>query len=176
MALLLKLGFGYLLRDGLLDAEQSRKAQAFFRENFVFIDPTAPTGECYYQGRFLIRTRKAQDNMNVVLRFCPQPEALFVDTPWGRSLNPLAVTQTEVVDEEEADLLEQEGDNIDLVIRFKNIDAIINLIGRERVDMVGLLLENVVQLTGNVGHLFKLGALAKNIETELGLATVMPSQ
>ena len=169
MAVLLKLGFGYIMRDCLLDQEQSEKAMAFFEENFIFRDPNAPDGQRFYQGRFLFRTRKPGDNMNVWLRFCPQPDVLFVDTLFGRSINSLKVVETEVVDEEEAGRLEHDPDKVDLVIRFKDIDSIVGLIGNEDVDIVGLLLKNVVQLTGNVGHLFKLGAIAKNIEIELGL-------
>ena len=169
MAVLLKLGFGYVMRDCLLDKEQSEKAMAFFDENFVFTDPRAPGGQRYYQGKFLLRTRKPGDNMNVWLRFCPEPEELFTDTPWGRSINSLKVVEADVVDENKAARLERDPDNVDLVVRFKDIDSIVGLIGREDVDIVGLLLENVVQLTGNVGHLFKLGAIAKNIELELGL-------
>ena len=169
MALLLKLGFGYIMRDCLLDKERSEKAMAFFNENFIFRDPNAPNGQRYYQGKFLLRTRKAGDNMNVWLRFCPEPDELFVDTPFGRTINSLHVVDTEVVDEGKANALEKNPDKVDLVIRFKDIDSILGLIGRDNVDIVGLLLENVVQLTGNVGHLFKLGAIAKNIELELGL-------
>lgn len=172
MAVLLKLGFGYIMRDCLLDKEQSDKAQAFFDENFIFRDPNATGGQRFYQGKFLLRTRKPGDNMNVWLRFCPDPGDLYIDTPFGRSINSLKVVEADVVDEKEAAKLERNPDKVDLVIRFKDIDSIVGLIGRENVDIVGLLLENVVQLTGNVGHLFKLGAIAKNIEIELGLVKV----
>jgi len=169
MAVLLKLGFGYVMRDCLLDKQQSEKAMEFFAENFIFRDPNASDGQRFYQGKFLLRTRKPGDNMNVWLRFCPEPDQLFVDTPFGRSINSLKVVATDVVDEEEAARLECDPDKVDLVIRFKDINSIVGLVGREDVDIVGLLLENVVQLTGNVGHLFKIGAIAKNIELELGL-------
>ena len=169
MAVLLKLGFGYIMRDCLLDKKQSEKAMAFFDENFIFRDPNATNGQRFYQGKFLLRTRKPGDNMNVWLRFCSEPDELFIDTPFGRSINSLKVVETDVLNEDEAARLEKDPDKVDLVIRFKNIDSIVGLVGREDVDIVGLLLENVVQLTGNVGHLFKLGAIAKNIEIELGL-------
>ncbi len=169
MALLLKLGFGYIMRDCLLDREQAEKALAFFDENFVIRDPNAPGGQRYYQGRFLLRTRKPGDNMNVWLRFCPEPDELFVDGPFGRGIDSLKVVQADVVDEAEAGRLESDPDKVDLVIRFRDIDAILGLVGNEDVDIVDLLLKNVVQLTGNVGHLFKLGAIATNIEIELGL-------
>lgn len=170
IALLLKIGFGYVLRDSLLNRKQAEKALAFFNENLLIIDPAAPGGERYYQGKFLFRTRKPGDNMNVWLRFCPEPGKIFIDTPFGRTINSLAVVDTKVVTEKEAERLEHDIDKVDLVVRFKDIDSIIALIGRDDVDMVGLLLENVVQLTGNVGHLFKLGAIAANVEEELGLA------
>ena len=169
IALLLKLGFGYIMRDCLLDRERTEKAIAFFDENFVFRDPNAPNGQRFYQGKFLLRTRKASDHMNVLLSFCPEPNEIFVDTPLGRSINSLKVVETEVIDEGKADALQRNPGKVDLVIRFKDVDSIVGLIGRDNVDIVGLLLENVVQLTGNVGHLFKLGAIAKNIELELGL-------
>ena len=107
--------------------------------------------------------------MNVWLRFCPEPDDLFVETPSGRTINSLKVVAADVVDEAEADRLERDPDKVDLVIRFRDIDAILGLVGNDDVDIVGLLLKNVVQLTGNVGHLFKLGAIARNIEIELGL-------
>ncbi len=169
LAILLKLGFGYIMRNCLLDRERSQKAMAFFEENFILLDPCAADGRRFYQGKFLLRTRKPGDHMNVCLRFCPEPDELFVDMPFGRSINPLKVVAADMVDETEADRLELDPDLIDLVIRFKDIDSIVGLIGDTDVDVIGLLLKNVVQLSGNVGHLFKLGAVAKNIEIELGL-------
>ena len=164
MAVLLQAGFGYIMRDGLLN-HREEKALAFFRENFVFTDPQAPGGERYYQGKFLIRTRKPGDDMNVYLRFCPDPEALFRDGELIES----KVVATSVMTEEEADVLAQDPDKVDLVINFKDVESITGLLGRPNVDMTGLLLENLVQLTGNVGHLFKLGAIAKNVELSLDL-------
>jgi len=169
MAMLLKLGFGYVMRDSLLDKSRAQKALTFFNDNFVFDDPNAHNGTRYYQGKFLIRTRKPGDNMNVYLQFCPKPDDLFVDTPFGRCLNSLAVINTDVLTEKQAEQLANDPTQVDLVICFKDIPAILDLIGRPELDMVGLLLENVVQLTGNVGHLFKLGAIAKETELTLGM-------
>ncbi len=170
MALLLKLGFGLVMRDSWLDQDQSEKAMTFFKDHFVITDPNALGGERYYQGKFLMRTRKAKDKMNVYMTFCSKPEALFVDTPFGPCLNPLAVVDTKTLDEEKAQALEENPDQVDLVIRFKDNAAILGLIGKEDVDIVGLLLDNVVQLTGNFGHLFKLGAIAAETEAALGLS------
>ena len=167
MALLLKLGFGFVMRDGLLDQQQSDKAKAFFEENFVIMDPEAADGKRYYQGKFLIRTRKAEDDMNVFFSFCPSPEKLFIKMPWGKCLNPLEVVHTKVLTEDEADALEQAQGEIDLVIRFRDTESILGLIGGTGLDIVDLLLDNVVQPQGNVGHLFKLGAIGANIQQAL---------
>ena len=169
MAILLKLGFGYLLRNGLLDEEQSKKSKAFFEENFIILDPNAPEGRRYYQGKFLIRTSQPGDDMNVLMRFCPDPEKLYLDTPLGKVLDPLAVVSTQTLKESEADQIEQDPRQVDLVIRFKDVESIVNLLGQPGIDIVGLLLENVVQLTGHVGHLFKLGAIATDIQLSLDL-------
>jgi hypothetical protein len=171
MALLLRLGFGFVMRDSLLDEQQSAKASAFFDKHFVLIDPGAPGGKRWYQGKFLIRTRRPRDDMNVYLRFCPDPDKLFRRMPWGRALNPLAVVDSEALDEERAQRLEDDPDKVDLVIRFKDAESILGLIGRPNVDIVGLLLQNVVQLTGNVGHLFKLGAIGSGVQAMLGVET-----
>lgn len=172
MAVALRLGFGYLLRDCDLDAEQSAKANAFFEENLVILDPLAPGGKRYYQGKFLIRTHRRGDDMNVLLRFCPDPDALYIDTPFGRALNSLAIVDTQVLNESEAEQIENDPSQVDLVVRFKDVQAIIGLLGRPGVDIVGLLLENLVQLTGHVGHLFKLGAIASAIQLSLDLPTL----
>jgi hypothetical protein len=169
IAVVLKLGFGYVMRDSLIDQSRSEKAMRFFEDNFVFNDPNSKNGKRYYQGKFLIRTKKPGDNMNVYLRFCSDEDDLFVDMPFGRCLNSLAVLDSDMLSESEADKIENNPDKVDLVIRFKDLNSILSLVGREDVDIVGLLLENIVQLSGNVGHLFKLGAIAKEIELELGL-------
>lgn len=161
LALALRLGFSVILRDGLLDEAQSCRAQAFFSDNFEISDPQAPDGQRYYQGRFLIRTRRAGDDMNVLLEFCPDADALYRTMPWGRSLDPFAVVHTRVMNEAEAGRLERE---VDLVVRFKDAETILGLIGQPNVDIVGMLLQNLVQLTGNVGHLFKLGAIGSDVQ------------
>jgi len=163
MAVLIKLGFGFLTAEGLSD-EKSAKAQAFFDENFVMRDPNAEGGIRYYQGKFLIRTRKPEDDMNVWIRFCPDPDQLFISTPIGTRLNPAAIVSTEAVTEEEADRIEQDPDQVDLVIRFRDSKAILGLAERPDADVVQLLLENLVTMTGNFGHMFKFGAIGKSAQ------------
>lgn len=166
MAALIKLGFGFLISEGLTDSKAAQ-AQEFFRENFVIKDPYAPDGIRYYQGKILIRTRKPEDDMNVLIRFCPDPAMLYVDTPLGKRFNPCAIVETKVLSESKADQIEQNPDKVDLVIRFKDANAILGLAERPYVDVVQLLLENLVQITGNFGHMFKFGAIGKNVQALL---------
>ncbi len=166
MAVLIKAGFGFLIYEGLDDAK-AEKAQTFFEENFVMRDPNSEGGVRYYQGKFLIRTRQPEDDMNVYIRFCPDPDALYIQTPLGQRLNPTAIVSTDSVTEKEADLIEKDPEQVDLVIRFKDVKSILGLLERPDADVVELLLENLVQLTGNFGHMFKFGAIGKNAQTAL---------
>ena len=166
MAVLIKLGFGFLTSEGLSDSKVA-KAQKFFEDNFMIKDPEVNSGIRYYQGKILIRTRKPQDEMNVLIRFCPDPEVLFIHTPVGRRLNPVAIVDTRTLSETEADQIEFDPDKVDLIIRFKDTQAILGLVERPDADVVQLLLENLVQITGNFGHMFKFGAIGKNIQQAL---------
>lgn len=176
IAIVMKLGFGYVMRDSLIEQNRSDKAMKFFEDNFVFTDPNAPDGKRYYQGKFLIRTRKDGDELNVYLKFCDKPDELFIDNPFdltdGPCLNPLAVVTSEALTEKEADIIERDPDKVDLVMSFKDIASLLKLAEKTEVDGIGLLLENIVQIKGNVGHLFKLGAIA----TETTLALELPKQ
>lgn len=163
MAKLIELGFGFLVCDEL-DAVKKIRARAFFDENFVMNDPEAKGGKRYYQGKFLIRTTKPEDDMNVYVRFCPNTERLFE----GNEINPRHIVQAKALTEKEAEAIERDPEKVDLVIRFKDIQTIFGLIERPNVGPVQLLLENQVQLSGNFGHMFKFGAIAKNVQLTLG--------
>jgi hypothetical protein len=163
MAVLIKLGFGFLINPGLSES-QAKKAQHFFENNFVIKDPNVPGGIRYYQGKILIRTRKPQDDMNVLIKFCPDPKALFIQTPFGKQLNPVAIVTTEALSEAHAEQIERDPNKVDLVICFKDTQAILGLAERPDADVVQLLLENLVQITGNFGHMFKFGAIGKNVQ------------
>ncbi|MCP5111086.1 MAG: hypothetical protein GY953_09645 [bacterium] len=164
------------MRYSALNRKQSARADEFFRENFEIRDPFAPNRIRYYQGRILVRTARPEDDMNVYLKFCPDPDSLFRKgllgwarrALFGTTLNPLAVVSTKVLSEEEAQRIEQDPDQVDLVISFKDAGTIVGLVGRTDLDMGDLLVDNVVQMKGNTGHLFKFGAIAKNIELALG--------
>lgn len=166
MAVLIKLGFGFLTCEGL-SQRQTMKVQQFFEENFVIKDPQAEGGIRYYQGKILIRTRKPDDDMNVLIRFCPDPKTLFNKTPFGQHLNPDAIVDTLTLSEKKAQQMEHDPDKVDLVIRFKDTKAILGLLERPDTDVVQLLLENLVQITGNFGHMFKFGAIGKNAQLAL---------
>ncbi|NBQ68634.1 MAG: hypothetical protein EBU46_07320 [Nitrosomonadaceae bacterium] len=163
MAAMIKLGFGFLINPGLTES-QAKKAQHFFENNFVIKDPNVAGGIRYYQGKILIRTRKPQDDMNVLIKFCPNPEALYIQTLLGRQLNPAAIVTTEALSETEADRIERDPNEVDLVIRFKDTRAILGLAERPSVDVAQLLIENLVQITGNFGHMFKFGAIGMNVQ------------
>nr|HQU63225.1 hypothetical protein [Nitrosomonas sp.] len=163
---LIKLGFGFLISEGLSESKAAQ-AQAFFQDNFVIKDPYAPHGIRYYQGKILIRTRKPDDDLNVLIRFCPNPSELYLDTPLGKRFNPCAVVDTKVLSETEADRIEQNPDKVDLVIRFRDAQAILSLAQRPDADVVQLLLENLVQISGNFGHMFKFGAIGKHVQAVL---------
>ncbi|MDH5300548.1 MAG: hypothetical protein OEW58_04225 [Gammaproteobacteria bacterium] len=170
VAALVEFGFVFVMRDALLDPAHRNRATRFFDDNFVIRDPYVKGGQRYYNGKFLLRTKKPGDNMNVHIEFCKNPDALFCDTPFGKTINPLEIVTTTTLTENQALAIERNPDKVDLVIAFKDLASIINLIGRDEVDVVGLLLENMVQLTGNVGHLFKLGAIACEVERFIGVA------
>jgi hypothetical protein len=166
MAVLVKLGFGFLTSEGLSDSK-AKKAKAFFDENFVITDPNADGGTRFYQGKFLIRTKKPEDDMNVWIRFCPDPTALFRQTPLGSRFNPAAIVDSQALSEAEAEAIEHDPDRCDLIIRFRDTKAILGLVQRPEADVVELLLENLVQITGNFGHMFKFGAIGKRAQMML---------
>ncbi len=178
LAVALNVGFGFVMRGSLLSRQRGRRAEEFFRENFEFIDPEAPGGHRYYQGKILIRTDKPEDDMNVLLKFCPDPDAIFTGGALGAvkkallgtALDGTAVIATEVLTEEEADRRVRDPEQVDLVISFKDVKTIVGLVGRADLDIGTLLLENVVRMKGNIGHLFKFGAIGVNIQMALGLA------
>ncbi len=177
MALVLEAGLRVAMRRSLLSRSKARKVDEFFRENFEIRDPDTPGGIRYYQGKILMRTDRPEDDMNVYLRYCPDPDALFRrgfagifrKALFGSTLDTGAVVATEVITEEEAEELIKDPEKVDLVISFRDAQAIIGLISASKIDSGQLLLSNIARVTGNIGHLFKFGAIARNIQLELGL-------
>jgi hypothetical protein len=156
IAAAVKMGHIGLEAKGLL-VEQDL-TQQFFDDNLAVENPS--NGAPFYQGRFLIRTLKPGDDLNVKISFCPDPDGIYTG---DGGIKPDRVITAEALTEDQADAIEGNPDEVDLVIRFKEAASIVALFGQSDVDTVGLLLDNVVQLDGNIGHLFKIGAIASDI-------------
>lgn len=163
MAALLEISFGLVMLGD--EIEHGKKAQ-FFEENFVFRDLHAPGGKRFYQGRFLITTRDPKEDMNVLLEFCPSPRDLL---PEDKTPQASAVVRARAVNMQEAAVLKTTPFAIDLLIQFRDLSAIFGLIGSANLDMVSLMLQNKVQMKGNTGHLFKLGAISASLQAAVGM-------
>ncbi len=162
MAVVLEIAFGLVMLGD--EIEHGKKAK-FFEDNFVFVDPNAPGGKRYYQGRFLITTRDPNEDMNVLLEFCPNPASL----PSGTAPPASSVVRARAVSMQEAEILKTTPFAIDLLMQFRDLSAIFGLIGTANLDMVSLMLQNKVQMKGNTGHLFKLGAISQSLEAAVGI-------
>ncbi len=177
MALALKLVFGFTMISSTWKSVVNylslgrlyKKDMDFLVENFEILDSSVEGGKRYYQGRILFRTDKQGDDMNVLLKFCPNPEKLFRNTVFGRAPNPDAIVSTTVLKEKEAEQIENDPDKVDLVILFKDVKAIIGMMENPNIDLVSLLLDNLMHVRGNVGHIFKFGAIATNLKLAFGL-------
>ncbi len=177
MALALKLVFGFTMISSTWKSVMNflslgrlyKKDMDFLVDNFEILDSNVEGGKRYYQGRILFRTDKQGDDMNVLLEFCPDPEKLFRDTIFGRVPDPGAIVSTKVLKEKEADQIENDPDKVDIVILFKDIKAILGLMENPNIDLVNLLLDNLMHVRGNVGHIFKFGSIATNLKLAFGL-------
>lgn len=163
MGAALQTGFTMFLQTSLITDFFRGDADRFFKDNFVYkgVNFDEQPIDKYYQGKILISTRDSSENMNVLIEFCPNPDRLrgFIS-----NLHAHEVVKATALENQVARDYEQNPRKVDLVIYFKNIDSIVELALRGSPDMVGLLLENLVQIKGNLGHLFKLGAIVKNLE------------
>lgn len=160
MALMVRDGLGILFEAKRV-LYQEAQALHFIKEHLVLRDGAEARA---FQGSYLIRTRQPGDNLNVCFRFCPDGAAVLRAVAHD-TLPPVeALIETRALREEKADAWERDPAKVDLVIRFRDIPSVLALVGRPQVDVVGLLLQNTVQLTGNVGYLFKLGAIGKAIQ------------
>ncbi len=157
MAFVLKSVFLAIMCDAYFNRD---KAKEFFLENFEIDDDTVPGGKRYYEGKFLFRTDRPGDNMNVLLKFCHDPDALFDDDGY---VDPDAVVSTKTLEEHEADKIEEAPDKVDFVIYFKDIAAMIGLIGMKDLDPITMLMNNVMHVKGNAGQIGKFGSIATNI-------------
>ena len=76
---------------------------------------------------------------------------------------------TKTLSEAEADQYENDPDRVDLVLRFKDIASIYGLLQSQSLDMVDLMFKNLLQINGNQNHMYKLGAITRNLQLALGL-------
>ena len=176
MAILIKHGFQAF---STLDAVVKRNS--FFEENFIILDDKGK--EALYQGRFLIRTLQPDDQMNVWFGF--SQGSWFLDLlirifkkirditkdriDFYSILRSINLVSTKTLNEKEADKYENDPDRVDLVLRFKDIPSIYGLLQSQDLDMVDLMFKNLLQIYGNQNHMFKLGAITRNLQLALGL-------
>ena len=176
MALLIEHGFQAFATINALV-----KKNSFFEENFMILDDSAE--EALYQGKFLIRTRQPDDQMNVWFGFL-QGNGLLA--PLNNLVKKLRektedridfysilrasdLVSTKTLSEAEADQYENDPDRVDLVLRFKDIPSIYGLLQSQSLDMVDLMFKNLLQIYGNQNHMYKLGAITRNLQQALGL-------
>ncbi len=175
MALLIEHGF-----QAFATVNALVKRRSFFEENFIILDDDAK--EALYRGKFLIRTMQPDDQMNVWFGFL-QSGGLFAllikffkvlrDKTGDRIdfysiLRSANLVSTKTLSEAEADKYEDDPDRVDLVLRFKDIATIYRLLQSSNLDMVDLMFKNLLQIYGNQNHLYKLGAITKNLQLALG--------
>ena len=176
MALLIEHGFqAFATIDALV------KKNSFFEENFIILDDHG--NESLYQGRFLIRTRQPEDQMNVWFGFLQDNGLLGPLSNLARKLRDKTqdridlysilkstdLVSAKTLSEAEADRYENDPDRVDLVLRFKDISSIYGLLQSQNLDMVDLMFKNLLQIYGNQNHMYKLGAISRNLQLALGL-------
>ena len=156
------------------------RKDSFFEENFIILDDHGD--ETLYQGKFLIRTQQPDDQMNVWFGFLqgngtmdPLSKLLkeIRDTTEDRIdfysiIQSTDLVSTKILTEKEADEYENDPEGVDLVLRFTDISSIYNLLQSQNLDMVDLMFKNLLQISGNQNHMYKLGAITRNLRLALG--------
>ncbi|MGD8655392.1 MAG: hypothetical protein PVG28_04740 [Desulfobacterales bacterium] len=157
------------------------KKNSFFEDNFVILDDSGK--DAVYQGKFLIRTQQPGDQMNVWFGFLQGNVLLAPLSNFAKKLRDKTedridlysilkstnLVSTKTLSEAEADQYENDPDRVDLVLRFKDIPSIYGLLQSQNLDMVDLMFKNLLQIYGNQNHMYKLGAITKNLQLALGL-------
>ena len=175
MALLIEHGFqAFATIDAVI------RKNSFFEDNFMILDDRGE--EALYQGKFMIRTRQPGDQMNVWFGFL-QGNGLLAslgnfakivrDKTEDRIdlysiLKSTNLVSTKTLSEAEADQYENDPARVDLVLRFKDIESIYGLLQSQGLDMVDLMFKNLLQIYGNQNHMYKLGAITRNLQLALG--------
>jgi hypothetical protein len=176
MALLIEHGFqAFATVDALV------KKNSFFEENFIILDDRGQ--EDLYRGKFLIRTMQPEDQMNVWFGFLQSDGLLAPLSHFARKirdktedridfysiLRSTDLVSARTLSEAEADEYENDPDRVDLVLRFKDIPSIYGLLQSQSLDMVDLMFKNLLRIYGNQNHMYKLGAISRNLQLALGL-------
>lgn len=152
---------------------------SFFEENFIILDDNGDEG--LYQGKFLIRTQNPDDQMNVWFGFLQsnwlmEPFAGILKEIRNKTggwidfysiLKSTDLVTAKTLSEKQADRYEDDPDRVDLVIRFKDISSIYDLLHSPQLDMVDLMFKNLLQIYGNQNHMFKLGSITRNLQMAL---------
>jgi hypothetical protein len=84
-------------------------------------------------------------------------------------LRSITLVSTKTLNEKQADEYENDPNRVDLVLRFKDIPSIYGLLQSQDLDMVDLMFKNLLQIYGNQNHMYKLGAITRNLQLALGL-------
>ncbi len=176
MAMLIEHGFqAFATIDALV------KKNSFFEENFIILDDRGK--EAPYQGKFLIRTAQPDDQMNVWFGFLQgngflEPLSNLLKRIRDKTedridfysiLQSTDLVSTKTLNEKEADKYENDPERVDLVFRFKDIPSIYGLLQSQNLDMVDLMFKNLLQIYGNQNHMYKLGAITRDLQLALGL-------
>ncbi len=156
------------------------RKESFFEDNFIILDDRGK--EALYKGKFLIRTRQPGDQMNVWFGFLQgnrvlAPLSYLMKKLRDRTedridfysiIKSMNLVSTKTLSEKEADRYENDPERVDLVLRFKDIPSIYQLLQSRNLDMVDLMFKNLLQIYGNQNHMYKLGAITKNLQLALG--------
>ena len=156
------------------------RKESFFEDNFIILDDRGK--EALYKGKFLIRTRQPGDQMNVWFGFLQgnrvlAPLSYLMKKLRDRTedridfysiIKSMNLVSTKTLSEKEADRYENDPEQVDLVLRFKDIPSIYQLLQSRNLDMVDLMFKNLLQIYGNQNHMYKLGAITKNLQLALG--------
>jgi hypothetical protein len=175
MAMLIEHGF-----QAFATIDAIAKKNSFFEDNFIILDDHGK--ETLYQGKFLIRTRRPDDQMNVWFGFLQsngsfEPLRNLLKDIRDKTAGNIDIysffqstdlVSTKILNEKEADEYEKDPERVDLVLRFKDIPSIYGLLQSQDLDMVDLMFKNLLQISGNQNHMYKLGAITRDLTMTAG--------
>ncbi len=161
MAFALRFVFLVIFRNTYFHKDEAKE---IFLENFEIEDDTVDGGKRYYDGKFLFRTDHPDDDMNVLLKFCRNPDKVLDSEGY---VIPEELVFTTTLTEAEAKEIEEDPDKVDFVIYFKDVVSMFGMLSMGNLDPIIMLMENVMHVKGNAGQIGKFGAIAMNIIVRL---------